>query len=102
MGERNKDMRFEGRGVYWEIPIGASALLKGGGRYPENEMPEQAVREAGLRHLGNTFRGSCYRIEMSALRRGGTDILETEGEKISIHRRQERREGILLFLLFTD
>ena len=25
---------------------------KGGGRYPENEMLERAVQEAGLRHLG--------------------------------------------------
>ena len=30
-------MRFEGGGVYWEIPIGASLLSEeGGGHYPEN------------------------------------------------------------------
>ncbi len=44
------------------------------------------MREAGLRHLGNPFRGSRNRAEMPALRGGGTDILETEGEKINIHR----------------
>lgn len=31
---------YDWRGVYWEIPIGASAFL-GGGRYPEDEMLEQ-------------------------------------------------------------
>ena len=41
---------LEGGGAYWEIPIGASAFFreKGGVGYPENEMPEQAVREARL------------------------------------------------------
>lgn len=35
-----------------------------------------------MRHLGDTFRGSRNRAEMPALWRGGTDILEAEGEKI--------------------
>lgn len=41
---------------------------EGGGRYPENEMLEQAVRQAGLRYLGDTFRNHCNRIEMPTLR----------------------------------
>ena len=41
---------------------------KGGGRYPENEMLERAVQEAGLRHLGDPFRGGCNRAEMPTLR----------------------------------
>ena len=41
---------------------------KGGGRYPENEMLERAVQEAGLRHLGDPFRGGRNRAEMPTLR----------------------------------
>ncbi len=59
---------------------------KGGGRYPKNEMLERAVQEAGLRHLGDPFRGGRNRAEMPTLRGNSKCILESKGEKVNIHR----------------